>query len=117
MILHERFSGASNEKQMWCIPESFFSSKKLETLPPRPAQPVLYFTPDNQKSFDPYAVIKMLSQLELIYESTRMCLEASNQKFERRVLHRDVFVCEWLGHQGSLSKDYETEFMAFVCVE
>jgi integrator complex subunit 6 len=23
----------------WCIPESFFPSKKLDTLPPRPAQP------------------------------------------------------------------------------
>jgi integrator complex subunit 6 len=54
---------------LWCIPESFFPSKKLDSLPPRPAQPLLYFSkyPSNLglKSFEPLHVIKMLVSARL----------------------------------------------------
>lgn len=49
---------------LWCIPEGYFPSKKLDTLPPRPAQPLLFFSkyPANlgSKSFEPIQLLKML---------------------------------------------------------
>ena len=53
---------------LWCIPEAFFPSKKLDTLPARKAQPLLLYSkyPANlgSRSFEPTQVIKMLHRLD-----------------------------------------------------
>jgi len=57
---------------LWCIPEAFFPSKKLDTLPPRSAQPLLYYSkyPTNlgSKSFEPIQLIKMLVSSKIMIE-------------------------------------------------
>lgn len=87
---------------LWCIPESFFPSKKLETLPPRSAQPLLMYSkyPSNlgSKSFEPMQVIKMLHRLDqLIIANRKLTGQAA------RCLHRDVYICEWLSVEGGKS--------------
>lgn len=98
---------------MWCIPEGFFSSKKLDTLPPRPAQPLLFFSkyPSNLglKSFEPMTVIKMLHRLDhVICANRKMTGQAA------KLLHRDVYVCNWLSQEGgkpvSVSISSRTEY-------
>lgn len=84
---------------LWCIPESFYPSKKLDTLPPRQAQPLLYFSkyPFNLggKSFEPIQVIKMLHRLDQLIAANRK-ITGQTAKY----LHRDVYVCEWLAPEG-----------------
>lgn len=85
---------------LWCIPEAFFPSKKLDTLPPRSAQPLLLFSkhPPNlgSKSFEPLKLIKMLHRLDQAILANR---KLAGQP--ARFLHRDVYVCEWLSPEGS----------------
>jgi hypothetical protein len=84
---------------LWIIPESFFPSKKLDTLPPRQAQPMLFFSkyPSNLggKSFEPMQVIKMLNRLDQIITINRKITGQT-----AKCLHRDVYVCEWLAPEG-----------------
>lgn len=104
---------------LFCIPEAFFPSKKLDTLPPRPAQPRLFYSryPVNlgSKSFDPMQVIQMLHRLDQVI--------AANQKASGRgavkLLHRDVYVCEWLDSEGgkpvSVSISSRNEYFPVFC--
>jgi hypothetical protein len=85
---------------LFCIPESFFPSKQLDTLPPRPAQPRLFFSkhPVNlgSKSFDPMQIIKLLHKLDQLITANQ---KASGQQ-RSKLLHRDVYICEWLDAEG-----------------
>jgi len=85
---------------LWIIPESYFPSKKLDTLPPRSAQPLLMYSkyPSNlgSKSFDPMQVIKMLHRLDYLIITNRKLIGQA----QPRCLHRDVYACEWLSPEG-----------------
>jgi hypothetical protein len=85
---------------IWCIPESFFPSKKLDTLPPRAAQPNLIFSkyPANlgSRSFEPMQLIKMLHRLDQLIAANKKLLGQPV-----RLLHRDVYICQWLDPEGS----------------
>jgi hypothetical protein len=85
---------------LWCIPESFYPSKKLDTLPPRQAQPLLYLSkyPSNLggKSFEPMQVMKMLHRLDQVVTANRKITGQT-----AKLLHRDVYVCEWLAPEGT----------------
>lgn len=91
---------------VWCIPESFFPSKKLDTLPPRPAQPSLLFSrfPSRlgSKCFEPASVMKALSRLDQLVLGNLKFLApsgaAANQ--QSRFLKRDVYICEWISVEG-----------------
>lgn len=104
---------------LWCIPEAFFPSKKLDTLPPRPAQPLLSFSkyPSNLglRSFDPIQVIKMLHRLDQLVIANKKALGQ-----HVRCLHRDVYVCEWLSPEGGkpvqVSISSRTEYFPVFCV-
>ena len=84
---------------LFCIPESFFPSKKLDTLPPRPACPTLVYTKYpamlSSKCFDPVQILKMLCRFDQMVTTNR---KAASQPV--RLLHRDVYVCEWLDPEG-----------------
>jgi hypothetical protein len=60
----------------WCIPECFFPSKKLDTLPPRPAQPNLLFSrfPSRlgSKCFEAAWLMKMLNRLDQLVLANRI---------------------------------------------
>jgi len=83
----------------WCIPESFFPNKKLDTLPPRPAQPLLLFSafPSRlgSKCFEPSALMKMLSRLDQVVSMNMKFLAPSGQQ-QSRLLKRDVYICHWI---------------------
>jgi hypothetical protein len=104
---------------LWCIPESFFPSAKLDALPPRAAQPVLFYSkyPANlgSKSFEPMQVIKMLHRLDQLTIANRKAL----QQPARSCLHRDVYICEWLAPDGSkpiqLSISSHNEYFPVFC--
>eukprot|EP00977_Amphora_coffeiformis_P004596 scaffold992_cov175-Amphora_coffeaeformis.AAC.5 len=95
---------------LWPIPEAYFPNKKLDTLPPRKAQPMLIYSkyPVNMgsRSFEPTQVIKMLHRLDQGCAAIRgiqakaggasVAMSNTNSRF----LHRDVYVCEWLGLEG-----------------
>jgi len=84
---------------LWCIPEGFFPSKKLDTLPPRPAQPIMFFSKypsyHGTKFFEPGQVIKMLHRLDQLITANRKAIGQA-----AKCLHRDVYVCEWLAPEG-----------------
>lgn len=94
----------------WCIPESFFPSKTLETLPPRSAQPNLLFSrfPGRlgSKSFDPSLIIKALNRLDqLVLSNRKHAGQASGQaNASIKLLSRDVYVCEWISTDGKPAK-------------
>jgi integrator complex subunit 6 len=91
---------------VWCIPESFFPSKKLDTLPPRPAQPCLLFSrfPSRlgSKCFEPSSVMKALARLDQLVVANQKLISPSatfaNQ--QSRFLKRDVYICEWISVVG-----------------
>ncbi|GKY94111.1 hypothetical protein MPSEU_000377400 [Mayamaea pseudoterrestris] len=87
---------------LWCIPESFFPSKKLDALPPRSAQPLLFYSkhPANlgSKSFDPLQVIKVLHRLDQLVLANRKAMHQ-----QARVIHRDVYICDWLSAESEMS--------------
>lgn len=80
---------------LFCIPESYFPSKKLDKLPPREIHPVLFFSkyPANLglKSFDAVALITTLHRYDQIILANK---SATNDPV--RYLHRDVYVCNWI---------------------
>lgn len=78
----------------WCLPESFFPSKKLDTLPPRLAQPLLTFSRHNyamvgSNMFDPTNIMKALYRLDQLVTQNK-----------KKLLQRDVYICEWLAQDG-----------------
>jgi len=81
MLLHLSL----HQNPTWCIPESFFPNKKLDTLPPRKAQPLLTFS---RTGIDPHLVMKSLNHLDKLTKKKKM-------------LQRDVYLCEWLGNDGN----------------
>jgi hypothetical protein len=94
----------------WCIPESYFPSKKLDTLPPRPAQPNLLFSryPSRlgSKSFEASSMIKALNRLDqLVLANRKMSPQTSAQpNLQVKLMNRDVYVCEWISMDGNGAK-------------
>ena len=117
---------------LWCIPEHYFPSKKLETLPPRPAQPLLNFTRAYQfpgiNTFDPMVVMKALhrvDQLAILNKQMQGAIKQKNSPLQQQqlqqqqqqqlqqqpspppviahLLQRDVYVCKWLGGKDGKS--------------
>lgn len=104
------------QSPIWCIPESHFPSKKLDTLPPRPSQPVLFYSRNYQAVgsllFDPYFVMKALHHLDKVHVSIRhLLLDAGDNppSIINRMLHRDVYICEWLGGDETEPKNSSNE--------
>lgn len=97
---------------IWCIPESFFPSKKFDSLPPRPAQPNLLFSryPSRlgSKSFDAGAIIKMLHRLDQLILANRKIAGPANSASQNgpqaKLLHRDTYICEWVSLDGKPAK-------------
>jgi len=97
---------------IWCIPEPYFPNKKLDTLPPRPSQPLLHYTRTYQAVgspvFDPLFVMKALHHLDQLQVSIRqLIIDAGDNPppITNRMLQRDVYICDWLGGQESASKN------------
>jgi integrator complex subunit 6 len=84
----------------WCLPESFFPSKNLDTLPPRLAQPLLTFSRNfflvGSSTFDPMMVMKALNHLDQLMTLNRK----SQPQHQLKLLQRDVYICEWLSQDG-----------------
>lgn len=103
---------------LWFFPEAFFPSKKLDTLTPRMAQPLLFFSkyPANlgSKSFEPLQVTKMLHRLDQLITSNRKLVGQ-----QPRLLHRDVYICEWLSPEGGkpvqVSVSSRQEYFPVLC--
>lgn len=96
-----------SQPPIWCIPESFFPSKKLDSLPPRLAQPLLVFSRHYQvvgsSAFDPLSVMKSLNRLDQLVLAKREATEGttgSGQQARVKLLQRDVYVCEWTSQDG-----------------
>jgi len=91
---------------VWCIPESFFPSKKLDALPPRPAQPCLLFSkfPSRlgSKCFEPSSIMKALARLDqLVIANLKLISPSGNfTNQQSRFLKRDVYVCAWISVEG-----------------
>lgn len=91
---------------IWCIPETFFPSKKMESMPPRQAQPNLFFSqyPSRlgSRCFEASSVMKMLHKLDEISLANKK-LSTSKASFsnqQSRFLKRDVYICEWISVEG-----------------
>jgi len=84
---------------LWLLPEDYFPSKKLDSLPPRTAQPILhlskYPTSLGSKSFDPLHLMKMLSRLDEVLTASRTLVGQPV-----KLLHRDTYICDWLNEEG-----------------
>ena len=102
-------AGAGNSQPpmappMWCIPESFFPSKKLDVLPPRLAQPLLSFSENysmvGSKLFDPGVVMKLLQRLDQLTLVNRKISPSTGAQAHAKLLQRDVYICEWLSQDG-----------------
>ena len=91
---------------LWIIPEAYFPSKKLDSLPPRAAHPTLVFSryPSNlgSKSFDPPTVVQQLQRLDELIAMNRQMM-----KQPIRLLHRDTYVCIWLSDRQPPPSDRE----------
>jgi len=90
---------------IWCIPESFFPSKKFESLPPRLAEPLLRFSGNyslvGSNMFDPAQVMKLLQRLDQLTLANRKLSSTSGQQQNPvKFLHRDTYICEWLSEDG-----------------
>ncbi|CAB9501123.1 Integrator complex subunit 6-like [Seminavis robusta] len=90
---------------MWCIPENYFPNRKLDTLPPRSAQPLLMISrfPSKMgnKSFEPTILMKQLNRLDQLILSTRQLQQSAQPGNQApavtvKMLHRDVYICEWV---------------------
>lgn len=92
---------------IWPIPESYFPSKKMESLPPRTAQPLLSYTRYYQAvgtcAFDPMKVMQMLYRLDHFVVSNRTMSHGSLQ-IANKLLQRDIYVCQWLSPDGRASR-------------
>jgi len=93
---------------IWCLPESFFPGKKLESLPPRLAQPLLTYSKNfsvvGSGAFDPNFVIKCLNRLDVVVQQNRktnpMPAQPGQQTQPLVLLHRDNYICEWISQDG-----------------
>jgi len=95
---------------IFCIPESFFPDKKLDTLPPRTGQPLLTFSRHPQhhigtlNTFDPVEVMHMLHRLDQLVTSNKQLLAENNASSQMqaalKLLSRDVYVCDWISKDG-----------------
>eukprot|EP00934_Nitzschia_sp_Nitz4_P005140 Nitzschia sp. Nitz4//scaffold3_size479765//34169//37870//NITZ4_000014-RA/size479765-processed-gene-0.238-mRNA-1//1//CDS//3329550500//5130//frame0 len=100
----------SFQSPTWCIPETFFPNAKLDTLPPRSAQPNLHFskfpTRLGSKSFEPMQLMKMLHRLDqLVLANRKNTSQLARQSQPSSVLlNRDVYVCEWVSSDGKPAK-------------
>ena len=89
---------------IWGIPETYFPSKKMDTLPPRPSQPLLHYSRNFAQvgalTFDPYFVMKALHHYEKMQVTIRQLLIDAGAEavspISNRMLQRDVYVCDWL---------------------
>ena len=105
----------ANEAQIYaapifCIPESFFPDKNLDTLPPRTGQPVLTFSRHPQhhvgtlNTFDPLEVMNLLHRLDQLVTSNKQLLADANASSQMqaslKLLSRDVYVCDWISKDG-----------------
>ncbi len=104
------------QNPIWCIPESHFPSKKLDTLPPRPSQPLFFYSRNYQAVgsllFDPFFVMKALHHLEKVQVTIRhMLLNAGENPppMINRMLQRDVYICDWLGCDETEPKNSSIE--------
>ncbi|KAL7543458.1 hypothetical protein ACHAXR_012739 [Thalassiosira sp. AJA248-18] len=105
------------QSPIWCIPESHFPSKKIDSLPPRPSQPLLHYSRNYQAVgglglFDPYFVMKALHHLDHLQVSIRQLLVDSGDNpppIVNRMLQRDVYICDWLGGHESSSRSSSNE--------
>ncbi len=95
------------QNPIWAIPESFFPSKKLDTLPPRTAQPMLnytrYYQAVGNPVFDPMNVMKMLHRLDQFIIGNRKLISSSvpsEANKAPKLLQRDVYICSWLSQDG-----------------
>jgi len=114
LLLHAPCQTDAKEKAhvyqppIWCIPESFFPDKKLESLPPRSGQPLLHYSRHYQhqvgiNTFDPLQLMKVLSRLDQLVASNKQLLSttgATSQQNNLRRLSRDTYICEWLSQDG-----------------
>jgi len=89
------------------IPESFFPSKKLDSLPPRSGQPLLNYSCHYQivgsSSFDPIMVMNALHRLDQVTASNRQMTNvtnASGKQSSAKLLQRDVYICEFISQDG-----------------
>jgi integrator complex subunit 6 len=93
---------------VWCIPEAFFPSKVLDALPPRLAQPLLRFSGNysviGSHTFDPGVVMRLLQRLDQLTLANRSLAPTASTSAQQqppvKLLHRDVYICEWLSHDG-----------------
>ena len=97
---------------IYCLPESYFPGKTLDTLPPRSAQPKLFYSkyPMNlgMKSFVPLQFIQQqlyrLDQLHIAIHNLKFIPQQHPQLVPPvRLLHRDVYICEWIDTEGDNS--------------
>lgn len=94
----------------WCIPESFFPNKKLDTLPPRSAQPTLHFarfpTRLGSKSYEPVQIMKALHRLDQLVLSNRKVVSQVPRRgpSTTKLLCRDVYICEWIPTDGKYAR-------------
>lgn len=90
---------------LFCIAESYFPSKMLDTLPPRSAQPKLYYSRYpavlGSKSFVPMQIIQQLHRLDQLLTSNHKRRGATTPV---RLLHRDVYICDWRDAEGGTVK-------------
>jgi hypothetical protein len=99
---------------LYCLPESYFPNKALDTLPPRSAQPKLMYSkyPMNlgMKSFAPLQFIQQqlyrLDQLHIAIHNLKYSQQQQQQQRDTnsippvRLLHRDVYICDWVDTEG-----------------
>lgn len=96
---------------VWCIPETFFPNKKLDSLPPRSAQPNLLYsrfpTRLGSKCFEASAVMKALHRLDQLIMANRNFVSqpsSATSQNQARLLKRDVYICEWISVEGKGAK-------------
>jgi hypothetical protein len=99
------------QSPVWCLPETFFPSKKLDTLPPRPAQPNLLFSRYparlGSKCFEASSVMKSLHRLDQLILANRNFVSqpaSVASQNQARLLKRDVYICEWISVEGKGGK-------------
>ena len=99
---------------LYCLPESYFPNKTLDTLPPRSAQPKLLYSkyPVNlgMKSFAPLQFIQQqlyrLDQLHIAIHNLKYSQQQQQQQGDPNMippvwlLHRDVYICDWVNTEG-----------------
>ena len=103
---------------IWCLPESFFPGKKVDTLPPRLAQPLLTYSSNfgiiGSNTFDPNFVMKCLNRLDFVVQQNRkanpMPALPGQQAY---LLHRDNYICEWVSQDGKAGSPPRTRGMEY----